>query len=151
MKGAELLMQNNDTEFKPVIIDPHRDIAVLPYSSGTTGLPKGVMLSHRNLVAHNIQIEAQKDASYPTKDERMIAVLPFFHIFGMTVNMNLGLSNGATLIIVNGFKPKQFFSLIQEYQINRAYLVPPIIRVVLVNITLNINKLSIYYQLRKNS
>ncbi len=122
-----LLQDHIDIELKPVGIDPHSDIAVLPYSSGTTGLPKGVMLSHRNLVAHNIQIEAQKDASHPDKESRMIAILPFFHIFGMTVNMNLGLSNGSTLIIVNGFKPKHFLSLIQQHQINRGYLVPPII------------------------
>lgn len=122
-----LLQDNTDKEFKAASIDPGRDVAVLPYSSGTTGLSKGVMLSHRNLVAHNIQIEAHKDASHPTINKYMIAVLPFFHIFGMTVNMNLGLSNGSALVIVNGFDPKQFLSLIQQYRVNRAYLVPPII------------------------
>jgi acyl-CoA synthetase (AMP-forming)/AMP-acid ligase II len=100
-------------------------LAVLPYSSGTTGLPKGVMLSHRNLVAHNVQIEAQQDATCPVKGDRMIAVLPFFHIFGMTVNMNLGLTNGAALIIVPGFDPRLFLSLIQQHRITSAYLVPP--------------------------
>jgi acyl-CoA synthetase (AMP-forming)/AMP-acid ligase II len=124
---ACLLQENKAIKFKPVSINPQQDIAVLPYSSGTTGLAKGVMLSHYNLVAHNIQVEAHKDSSYPNKQDCMIAVLPFFHIFGMTVNMNLGLSNGATLVIANGFKPKKFLSLIEQYRVSRAYLVPPII------------------------
>lgn len=122
-----LLQDNQDTELKTANIDPDRDVAVLPYSSGTTGLSKGVMLSHRNLVAHNIQLEAHKDTTLPGKDDCMIAVLPFFHIFGMTVNMNLGLCNGSTLVIVNGFEPRQFLKLIQQHQISIAYLVPPII------------------------
>lgn len=122
-----LLQDNSDREFKAASIDPGRDVAVLPYSSGTTGLSKGVMLSHHNLVAHNIQIEALRDASHPVKNEYMIAVLPFFHIFGMTVNMNLGLSNGSALVIVKRFDPSQFLGLIQQYRVSRAYLVPPII------------------------
>lgn len=122
-----LLQEKAEVEFIAAKIDPDKDVAVLPYSSGTTGLSKGVMLSHRNLVAHNIQIEAHKDATHPDGDDSMIAVLPFFHIFGMTVNMNLGLSNGSTLVIVNGFEPRQFLKLIQQHRISIAYLVPPII------------------------
>ena len=122
-----LLQDNKDTELQPVSIDARTDIAILPYSSGTTGLPKGVMLSHRNLVAHNIQIEAQQDVTYPGTEDNMIAVLPFFHIYGITVIMNLGLCNGTSLIIVNGFKPEQFLGLIQQHRITTAYLVPPII------------------------
>jgi acyl-CoA synthetase (AMP-forming)/AMP-acid ligase II len=122
---AQLLQDKTEDEIKPVSIDAKKNLAVLPYSSGTTGLPKGVMLSHRNLVAHNVQIEAQQDATCPVKGDRMIAVLPFFHIFGMTVNMNLGLTNGAALIIVPGFDPRQFLSLIQQHRITSAYLVPP--------------------------
>ncbi len=124
----ELLLQdNNDIELLPISINPQTDIAILPYSSGTTGLPKGVMLSHSNLVAHNIQIEAQQDVVCPNVDDIIIAVLPFFHIYGITVIMNLGLCNGSTLIIVNGFKPEQFLGLIEQYRITTAYLVPPII------------------------
>lgn len=123
----QLRQEQTGSECKPPAFDPENDIAVLPYSSGTTGLPKGVMISHRNLVAHNMQIEAHRDASCISQKDRMIAILPFFHIFGMTVNMNLGLSNGATLIIVPSFEPMQFLQLIEKYQITRAYLVPPII------------------------
>lgn len=122
-----LLLDDSDKVFQPAIIDPHKDIALLPYSSGTTGLPKGVMLSHRNLVAHNIQFEAQQDTTYPDNRDHLIAFLPFFHIYGITVIMNLGLCNGSTLLIVNGFKPKLFLGLIQEYRVQKAYLVPPVI------------------------
>ena len=122
-----LAEDRNGKEIPWARIDPGHDLAVLPYSSGTTGLPKGVMLSHRNLVAHNVQLESQVEASYPGEDDRIIAVLPFFHIFGMTVNMNLGLTNGAGLVIVNGFDPRQFLELIQQYRVTSAFLVPPII------------------------
>ncbi len=122
-----LLLDDSDEVFQPAIIDPDRDVALLPYSSGTTGLPKGVMLSHRNLVAHNIQLEAQQDATYPDDNDHLIALLPFFHIYGITIIMNLGLCNGSTLLIVDGFKPKQFLGLIQQYQVRKAYLVPPVI------------------------
>ena len=122
-----LFQDNHDTELQSVNINPRTDIAILPYSSGTTGLAKGVMLSHYNLVAHNMQIEAQQDASCPDTDDSIIAVLPFFHIYGITIVMNLGLCNGSTLVIVNGFKPEQFLGLIEQHQITTAYLVPPII------------------------
>ena len=123
----QLLQDRNHAEFTAAKIDPDKDIAVLPYSSGTTGLPKGVMLCHRNLVAHNVQIEAQVDAGHPGIDDRIIAVLPFFHIFGMTVNMNLGLTNGSALIIMPGFDPQQFLRVIEQHRVTHAFLVPPII------------------------
>ena len=108
-------------------IYPVRDLAVLPYSSGTTGPSKGVMLSHRNLVAHNLQVLGSRDTSLPEAGDRMVIVLPLFHIFAMTVMMNLGLSQGATLVIVPRFEPELFLKTLQDSRITRAYLVPPII------------------------
>ena len=79
---------------------PRDDLAVLPYSSGTTGLPKGVMLTHRNLVANVLQT----DGTIPVDDDDVsIGVLPFFHIYGMTVIMNLGLRNGGTIVTMPRF------------------------------------------------
>jgi acyl-CoA synthetase (AMP-forming)/AMP-acid ligase II len=106
-----------------VEIDPAADLAVLPYSSGTTGLPKGVMLTHRNLVANLCQVQA----SYPIEpDDTLIGVLPFFHIYGMTVIMNQGLRAGATIVTMPRFDLEQFLDLIERHAVTRAYVVPPI-------------------------
>lgn len=123
----ELLDQGNPQLFKEVEIDPAHDVAVLPYSSGTTGLPKGVMLSHRNLVAHNQIIEGLEQASQAQPHDRVIAVLPLFHIYGMTIVMNQGLCNGAALCLMHHFDALGFLQTIQNQQITRAYLVPPIL------------------------
>jgi acyl-CoA synthetase (AMP-forming)/AMP-acid ligase II len=106
-----------------VEIDPENDLAVLPYSSGTTGLPKGVMLSHSNLVANLCQIQA---AYRIEPEERLIGALPFFHIYGMVVIMNQGLRSGATVVTMPRFDLEQFIGLIEEHAVTRAYVVPPI-------------------------
>jgi acyl-CoA synthetase (AMP-forming)/AMP-acid ligase II len=106
-----------------VEIDPDSDLAVLPYSSGTTGLPKGVMLSHGNLVANLEQIQR----GFPIEeDDTLIGVLPFFHIYGMTVIMNQGLRAGATIVTMPRFDLEQFLRLIGEHGVTRTYVVPPI-------------------------
>ncbi|MGI9021079.1 MAG: AMP-binding protein [Solirubrobacterales bacterium] len=104
-------------------IDPAEDLAVLPYSSGTTGLPKGVMLTHRNLVANLAQSNA---ILAPGKGDVLIAVLPFFHIYGQTVIMNLGLAAGAKIVTMPRFDLEQFLELIAQHGVTRAYVVPPI-------------------------
>ena len=104
-------------------IDPDADLAVLPYSSGTTGLPKGVMLTHQNLVANLCQI----DAAFPiTSEDTLIGVLPFFHIYGMTVIMNQGLRAGATIVTMPRFDLEGFLDLIEKHNVTRTYVVPPI-------------------------
>ncbi len=106
-----------------VASDPETDLAVLPYSSGTTGLPKGVMLSHRNLVANLCQIQE----AFPIREQdTLVAALPFFHIYGMQVIMNQGLRAGATIVTMPRFDLDQFLSLIAEHSVTRAYVVPPI-------------------------
>jgi acyl-CoA synthetase (AMP-forming)/AMP-acid ligase II len=104
-------------------VDPAEDLAVLPYSSGTTGLPKGVMLTHRNLVANLCQIQE----CFPiSEDDVLVGVLPFFHIYGQTVIMNQGLRAGATIVTMPRFDLDQFLGLIEEHSVSRAYVVPPI-------------------------
>jgi acyl-CoA synthetase (AMP-forming)/AMP-acid ligase II len=106
-----------------VAIDPAEDVAVLPYSSGTTGLPKGVMLTHRNLVANLCQVQA----GFPIDPgDTLIGVLPFFHIYGMTVIMNQGLRAGATIVTMPRFDLEQFLELLERHSVTRAYVVPPI-------------------------
>jgi acyl-CoA synthetase (AMP-forming)/AMP-acid ligase II len=105
-------------------IRPRTDLAALPYSSGTTGLPKGVMLTHHNLVANLAQLEHSLTMG---SDDRVIAVLPFFHIYGMQVLMNGVLYFGGTAVTMPRFDLEQFLGLLQEHRITQAYLVPPII------------------------
>ncbi|MGH2734424.1 MAG: AMP-binding protein, partial [Actinomycetota bacterium] len=107
-----------------VEIDPRKDLVVLPYSSGTTGFPKGVMLTHHNLVANILQAE---QCQLVGPDDTLIAVLPFFHIYGMNVIMNIGLHRGATIVTMPRFDLEQFLQLIQDHKVTRAYLVPPIV------------------------
>jgi 4-coumarate--CoA ligase len=105
------------------LVGPH-DTVVLPYSSGTTGLPKGVMLTHRNC-AGNI---AQTCEVFPFEDhDVVIAVLPFFHIYGMQVIMNAGLRVGATLVTMPRFDLVGFLQAVQDHKVTVAYLVPPIV------------------------
>ena len=100
------------------------DLVVLPYSSGTTGLNKGVMLTHRNLVANVAQVLAGGEIR---EDETFIAVLPFFHIYGMQVLMNTGLRAGATIITMPRFDLEEFLRFHQDYGITRSFVAPPIV------------------------
>ncbi|ADC48700.1 long-chain fatty-acid-CoA ligase [Alkalihalophilus pseudofirmus OF4] len=99
-----------------VEVDPIEDLALLQYTGGTTGLAKGVMLTHRNLVANTIQC---RHWMYKMKEgqERTLAVLPFFHVYGMTVSMNLTLMNGNALHIVPKFDPKEVLKIINKKRI----------------------------------
>jgi acyl-CoA synthetase (AMP-forming)/AMP-acid ligase II len=106
-----------------VTIEPSTDIAAIPYSSGTTGAMKGVMLSHRNLVANLVQAEGVHAFS---AEDVIIAVLPFFHIYGLSVIMNQGLLAGATLVTMPRFELETFLDLLERYRVTRALVVPPI-------------------------
>jgi acyl-CoA synthetase (AMP-forming)/AMP-acid ligase II len=108
-----------------IAIDPATDVAVLPYSSGTSGIPKGVMLSHRNIVANLVQTAT--GTPMLTDADRVIAVLPFFHIYGMTVILAGALSQGATLVSLPRFELEQFLRTLQEHRITYANVVPPIV------------------------
>jgi len=106
-----------------VTIDP-MDVVALPYSSGTTGLPKGVMLTHRNLVANILQV----DASGHLRDgeETLVCFLPFFHIYGLVVVMLLGLWSGATLVVMPRFDLEQYLDLVERHRATVLHVVPPI-------------------------
>jgi acyl-CoA synthetase (AMP-forming)/AMP-acid ligase II len=119
----EVLLQSAATP--PVVpIEPREDVVALPYSSGTTGLPKGVMLTHRNLVANILQ-----SAGVLRQGERdtVLGVLPFFHIYGMTVIMNLGLYGGVTIVTMPRFDLEQCLALCEKHGVTFANVVPPIV------------------------
>ena len=107
-----------------VPIDPKEDLVALPYSSGTTGLPKGVMLTHRNLVANVCQTDAVERL---TDKEVMVGILPFFHIYGMVVLMSGALRVGATVVTMPRFDLEQFLGLIPKHRVTMGYIVPPIV------------------------
>lgn len=118
--GALLAEQRRppDVEF-----DPATHLAVLPYSSGTTGAPKGVMLTHRNLVANVAQSRVVLDLS---PSDRVLAVLPFFHIYGLTVLLNLALRERAALVTMPRFDLADFLRTIQTHGCTYLYIAPPI-------------------------
>jgi len=100
------------------------DVALLPTSSGTTGLPKSVELTHRNLVASLCQTWLVHQVA---EDDVVMAALPLFHIYGLQITLNLALHAGATVIIVPRFGLDVFLRAVQDYGITRAEVVPPMI------------------------
>jgi acyl-CoA synthetase (AMP-forming)/AMP-acid ligase II len=106
-----------------ISFDTAEDLAVLPYSSGTTGRAKGVMLTHRALVANIVQTDAMFDTSTV---KRVLAVLPFFHIYGMQVTLNHALAIGATVVTMPKFDLPEFLRVIAEHRTDRVYIAPPV-------------------------
>ena len=112
-----------DKDPPAVKIDPANDLVVLPYSSGTTGLPKGVMLTHRNVVAQLNQIEAIESVEMPA----LLGVLPFFHIYGMVIILMHGFMRAATIVTMPKFDLEAFLKVLQDWPITSAHIVPPIV------------------------
>ncbi|GGM04886.1 AMP-binding protein [Dactylosporangium sucinum] len=107
-------------------VDPATGVAVLPYSSGTTGVPKGVMLSHRNISTNLEQIAGLHRID---EGDRIIAILPFFHIYGMAVLLNNALMRGATVYVHPRFDLDAFLTSLERDRITHAYLAPPVMLV----------------------
>lgn len=118
-----VLLEHGDTVPK-VQINPKEDAVALPYSSGTTGLPKGVILTHYNLTANMHQI-ANRDSL--SSADTIIGLLPFFHSYGLQIFLSYSLYCGATVVVMPQFDLETFLSLVQKYKITRAHLVPPIV------------------------
>jgi acyl-CoA synthetase (AMP-forming)/AMP-acid ligase II len=105
-------------------IDALADIVALPYSSGTTGKPKGVMLSHHNLAANLMQLRGSLNV---TRDDALIGVLPFFHIYGMVVIMMYAAMQQSELVLLPKFDPAEFLGAMSDHKVTVGFLVPPII------------------------
>ncbi len=118
---AELM--KGDGVLPTIEYDVHNDIVVMPYSSGTTGLPKGVMLSHYNLTSNVVQYS---DLEQLNETSVMLAVLPFFHIYAMTGLLNGALAVGGTVVSVPRFDLEQVLGIIQQYKVTNFFVAPPI-------------------------
>ena len=115
----------NDGLPRLVEIDPVLDIAVLQYTGGTTGTPKGAMLTHANLYCNAIQNRMWATSLRPG-EEKVLAILPLFHVFGMTAVMNLSLMGGAEIILVPRFKLAEALGIIDKKKPTILFGVPTI-------------------------
>jgi acyl-CoA synthetase (AMP-forming)/AMP-acid ligase II len=107
-----------------VQIDPANDLAALPYSSGTTGLPKGVELTHANVVAQARQVQPVLGL---TDDDVVVGVAPFFHAIGQNLILPSSLRAGATVVTMPRFDLAGFLELIQRYRATSTIVVPPVV------------------------
>lgn len=110
------LIRNTSGLPPKVLIDAASDIAVFQYTGGTTGTPKAAMLTHRNLVADTYMSRAIVGSALKEGEERVLAVLPFFHSFGLTTTLNLAIAFGSTLICIPRFEVKAVLKAIDKYR-----------------------------------
>jgi acyl-CoA synthetase (AMP-forming)/AMP-acid ligase II len=121
------------TRFRRQRIDPKKDVAYLAYSSGTTGLPKGVMLSHRNMVANVLQCKNTEgrylswNGNADGQGDRMLGLLPFFHIYGLTCILHTSVHSGYSVFVMPKFEIEKFCSHVQNYRITFIFVAPPVI------------------------
>lgn len=107
------IMKYEISELLPETVDIEKDIAILQYTGGTTGFPKGAMLTHKNLIANTLMCQAwlcQKKSS----QERILGVIPFFHVYGMTTVLLLSILNGNTMILLPKFDIETTLKTIQK-------------------------------------
>ncbi|KAK7538028.1 hypothetical protein IWX49DRAFT_346406 [Phyllosticta citricarpa] len=119
--------------FRRTKLKPDEDLAFLVYSSGTTGHPKGVMLTHRNIVANTLMNYAVEGKNLHWNHgphgpaDKVLAFLPFFHIYGLTCLIHHSMLGGMELVVMDKFELEKFCRIVQDYRITFAYLVPPVV------------------------
>ncbi len=123
-KGTTSFLSMLDHGPDPAIdVDPE-SVCLLPSSSGTTGLPKAVMLTHENIVANIIQCEG---ADFWTENDTLINVLPFYHLAGLGIFLNLGFAAGSTMVLLPRFDLEMMLKAIEKHRVTKTFLVPPIL------------------------
>ncbi len=105
-------------------LDPATALAVLPYSSGTTGMSKGVMLTHRNIIAN---LEQLRVGWRMTEEDVICGVLPFFHIYGFTIILNSALMSGTTIVTMPRFDLRGLLQVVQDHRVTRGHFAPPLV------------------------
>lgn len=109
------IMKNGSENYEKINVDPKEDLALLQYTGGTTGRPKGVMLTHYNLVA-NVQMATTWISKAEQDQEIVLGVLPFFHVYGMTTVMNLSIMFGAKMVLLPKFEATEVLKSIQKHK-----------------------------------
>lgn len=109
------IIENGSENYDPVEVDPKEDLALLQYTGGTTGRPKGVELTHFNLVS-NVEMCTSWLYKLDENEEIVLGVLPFFHVYGMTTVMNLSIMFGAKMILLPKFDPETVLKSIEKYK-----------------------------------
>ncbi|SDQ45095.1 long-chain acyl-CoA synthetase [Virgibacillus subterraneus] len=107
------IIENGDEDYNPIEVNPIEDLALLQYTGGTTGHPKGVMLSHYNLVANVQMSQAWLYKAKPGK-ETVLGVLPFFHVYGMTTVMNMAIMFGSKMVLLPKFDAEEVLKTIHK-------------------------------------
>jgi thioester reductase-like protein len=118
------VLLEGEGEIPKVHINPREDLVALLYSSGTTGMPKGVMHTHHTFVSNFHQFQNCEPIS---EADAVMGVLPFFHSYGMVMLLNYSLACGATIVTMPRFDLETFLSLIEKHKITRIHVVPPIL------------------------
>jgi long-chain acyl-CoA synthetase len=114
---VEELIQEHIPFYLQEEIDTAEEVAILQYTGGTTGVSKGVMLTHRNLVANVLQTQVFMGVNCQYGKEKILNVLPLFHVYGMTVAMNLSVVLGSTLYLMERFSAQQVLEMIDREKI----------------------------------
>jgi long-chain acyl-CoA synthetase len=123
---ADLIDEGTTVDLPRVEVDPEEDIAVLQYTGGTTGVPKAAMLTHRNIFANTIQTELWHHRSTERGRDRFLMVIPYFHIYGLTVGMMRGVWQGARQILIPKYDVEAVLTAIRDHQPTYFPAVPTI-------------------------
>lgn len=126
LRFADLLAEGATVDLPRVVIDPDDDVAVLQYTGGTTGVPKAAMLTHRNIFANTVQTALWHHRSIERGHERFLLVIPYFHIYGLTVGMMLGIWQGARQILIPKYDVEAVLAALRDYQPTYFPAVPTI-------------------------
>ncbi|HEX8922213.1 MAG TPA: long-chain fatty acid--CoA ligase, partial [Pyrinomonadaceae bacterium] len=126
LRLADLLASVDEAELPRVEIDPEEDVAVLQYTGGTTGVPKGAMLTHYNIFANVIQTEMWGHRVPRRGEDTYLLVIPYFHIYGFTVGMMAGTWTGAQQVLIPKYDVEALLSAIRDYKPTYFPAVPTI-------------------------